>query len=398
MSNMPSGTGTSVGLDLDAECRHIAQRVLDGELDEHPGRWRIAALISRSDAVERGVRSGVKGSGLSRQTIADLITATSLLIERKIVDPDSSSSLSLERIAGGQSTRGWAHNLARSAVKSELRNLLTAQRIAPSALDATDESGARPIHARSSEGRETASAALANLDGTNEETTSDLTYTHERRSKGLTAEGKLHEGARTLLLYLRLPPVARPRSALRQQLRRLLAADPRCRFVTEAMRLIVDGKDEQVDPAVASIFINWPADVRRAFAERVTDGEIEPRMLKLIVESAFTPTPAPPRRAMRALVDDIAALADSPAWRKLARELVTAFDAVLCEFQPGEPGQLRRPKKATQMTNDNAALCAALATACRFPGQPLGDDINTARSILESRLDGIITDLTRNNP
>ncbi|NDL60220.1 hypothetical protein [Phytoactinopolyspora mesophila] len=377
--------------DEDRTARQISGAVLAGRISEPEGRWRLAAIVYKSD-----VCPTVAAAFLNQrdQVAVDLTSMLRDLVITKVVGTaEQPSPLNLRRIVGGTSFRGWMRQFARGSALSLKRDLVRARRrngvpVAPVGIqyDDRDLSSGKSALEMLADKRTARTQTYDVLDAEDARIEAAIdTYT--RMAPRLRGYSKTHLAARTLRAAFRLPDTGRiVAPERREQLRRSVEGDVAA--AARAVRHLAAGEqpdDEMAD--LAAVFDGWSNDELDELAH------MDPHVAHQLVLSAVTPWPPPKAKTLTRLRQQVTALTAAKGMdSRLAREAVTAFAASVAETNPPTRSTASVPKCPETLQADQARWAYAAAKLVEAGFRTLGECSDDIHKSLIRMLEDFETD------
>lgn len=348
--------------EIDSVVHGLIDRHFAGDMDEETTRREIAGVIYVS-----GIHTDVaaRRTDLSQQARRDLADGLLRIVTDRMINGDFFS------LQTGRTTSacGWARQVARSAVQSEMRN---ARRAATRNGAPCDPYG--PLFSSATSwslvDRDT---HAAHVDGT----VGDLVEEFTTRAKGMRETDRALASAETLCVGLGVQPALRPESmADRDHCLVALQDDPMLAHRSlRAFRALVCGDDADgvgdIDDRLLALWDDQSEDSLEELLSR------SPNVTHLIALAAVSPLPRPPKKVIAKVRTLACALPGQrdPRWRELASVLVDAY--VASEYEPFSQYATMSAdaKQATIVGHriDRSRLEDLLARAVRHPGAPMGD-------------------------
>jgi hypothetical protein len=355
----PPGSGAD---DVDRVVHHLIDLHLAGEIDDKTARREICGALYAA-----GIHHDVAGrrTDLSPQTRSDLADRLLHLLVEKLTD-GSFYSLKTGRT---RSACGWARQVARTALPSELRNQARASVRNGTPVDPTTHTFSAVVDRVS---------ALKTLDPQSAQydaVVSELVEDHARRTRGMREGERVHASAQTLCLGLGVPAAVRPeRLADRDHCRAALAGDEtlahRSLRTWRAIVLGVGQPDADVDDQLLALWDDQTEDSSAALLAHSA------RVTHLLALAAVSPLPLPPAKVRQRLRDAVAAAADlaDPQWGELATALVDSYEAAEFEACSSYATLSEQARRAAldHHRRARARLDDVLARVAAHPAAPYG--------------------------
>lgn len=310
--------------DVDQRARDICDAHFDGGLTSREARVMLSTLAESS-----GITSLVMLTRYAEpytrnpQTYDEWIRTR---LDSKIMDENF---LDLQRLRTS-SFAAWVRRLSKDLGRDRVRNVMASGEGRDGLVNENfDWANASTAPWADSEAEILREQKLTVLDDAQESLTDAA-----GRPRRMTASARIHLLARSLLSMAHLPAVAIPLTfAERDELREILEEDP-----TLARRSLTEYSAD-IPIALSAMWDPYgPAD-REALAEAVTVSshrDDSPERLEhahFVALAAVTPYPRPARRRVYAsFARKVAAMSDSTAWRKNAKQLAKAFEAVFVDL------------------------------------------------------------------
>jgi hypothetical protein len=366
------------GAALDAQVRTIAQRAVEGDLDDATARWDIAALVVQSRLASVHASRFTKRSPTS-QASQDLAEQLDELLVRKIAgDATSASILDLAHLANRGSVSAFISAFSQSAMLSVQRNLARARNRTGIPLAPVGEGSRSPLNARgvpAASFKDTNSdleyAALGSgaraVSVTSWETAEriaaeDAATTFEHLSNQARETKATHLRAVALCTGFGVPAPQRVEDdAAAAALRDGLTSQPRAAL--RAVSALVNDQTplDALDAAVAQMWKDHP----RHILERLADADH--RVAQAITLSAVTPVPQLDQTVLKAVRSAAQADLGTPKGSQRLNAVITAWAEQACgmrvsEFFPGNVNPMARENLKTEAERraDRASFEAAV--------------------------------------
>lgn len=382
--------------DIDDRARQVAKDVLAGKADETTGRHEIAELLYRSRIAYQTAGALDRIPFQTCQDLADRLNA--LLLRKVIGGPEESSRLQMSRLVDA-SASGWARQLLRAAVRSEMRNLNVATSKWESPVDPTysaadpeafadnDRHGSASVYQRRAAGAFSSQhSALATESEVLERISLDDQERLERvgdwaavRSRNVRGASRTSMQATAIITALHLPRPLRPHYSVRPSLLEAFEADESLGWASAATLLELLGGDvpanlPEVHPDLVAVWDDYSIEHLYELVHK------DRQYATCLMRWALMDWPRLPRPAQRELMTIVRAAMSSThkgamtRWRDIAGGLVESFVAL--EFEAiSDFDVVDETYKAERITGHLLARQAAaerLAQAAAFDGAPLG--------------------------
>lgn len=375
----PASTGALTD-DVDHVVHCHIDRYLAGEIDDRTARREICGALYAA-----GIHKDVAGrrTDLPHQTRADLAERLLHLLVEKLTD-GSFYSLATGR---DRSACGWARQVARTALPSELRNHRRASVRNGTPVDPTSHAFSAVVDK---------AAALRTVDPQSvqhEAVVSELLDDYARRTRGMRERERVQAAARTLCVGLGVPAALRPESMVDRDrcLAALGADDTLAHRSLRAWRAMVFGPATAADTEVDELLVAlWDDQTEDSSAELLAQPA---RVAHLLALAAVSPLPRPPAKLVQRLRTAVVAAGDprDRQWRELATDLVDCY--VAAEFEAcSDYATLDEDARRAALISHHEArerFDLVLARAASYPGAPCGDTPSEVLASLGQAADAV---------
>ncbi|WP_435770616.1 hypothetical protein [Nocardioides sp. SYSU DS0651] len=364
---------------VDQVVHHLIERYFAGDIDDRTARREICGALFTA-GIHRDVAT--RRTDLSHQTRADLADLLLHLLVEKLTDR-SFFSLATAR---GRSACGWARQVARTALPSELRNHRRAGARNGAPVDPTSHAFAAMVDAVAAPmagtagtagTASTASTVAGRCADPHASHLDDLADDYVRRTRGMRERDRLVVSAQALCAGLGVPGAVRPEAmADRDRCVAALEADDTLAYRSLRMwrAVVVDGAAvarSATDDLLLALWDDQTEDSSAALLARPAE------VSHLLALAAASPLPRPPRKALQRLRTAVAGAAGprDEAWREIAGDLVDSYIAAeheACSDYATLSDEVREAARAAHR-GARDRLDAVLARAAAHPAAPYGD-------------------------
>jgi hypothetical protein len=359
---------------LDLHIREIAKRGLDNRISQTEARWAISEALIEADIPAYVSRTAVN---INTQQRADLAEKLQEVIERA-THRETDGGLSLEKIVNdGSSASAWARGLAKSAIKSSLREIRRDTTVRFVNIDPTDGNDVERTRGYAESMFHTASTGIsADLDEMSQEDEDNLDVIFDEFTEaaaGLRPAGRLRLSAAALIKQYNVPELIRPADSFDREWVRLEVEEDETlalRSVMSMYRLVAEKQtpdDRLIDERLMSLWDDYSAEDLAKF-------ESYPKVAHQLVLASVSPLPRPSRDIIALALRTIRMADDGDDWKTLTRQLLDSWLAI--EVEATSAFDTKGTKDTERAEARLAAAFAwpelARAMAAR-PGAPLGD-------------------------
>jgi hypothetical protein len=322
--------------------RDLAGAALRGEMPETEARWRIFAEIEATEIPEQVSRMA---PNLDRQMREDLCENLRQLIQTKVLQQEDGGFDLRSVYAEGRSACGWARQFAKTATRSELRNIRNRTdrylNVDPVTPVQDDTVGHRSyidyaFHTNMTEDQASNHDAVEHsLETIYDQFNEAANGARKGRMNGLGRRG--HIGAIALRAAYGLPELVRPEMLDREYVRQELEADERLaqRAAAAMLSLVTAYEDEaqqKIDDRLLALFDDFTAHQLQLLVDKPAT------VAHLLAVDAVSQYPRPNRDAVEQAISLMVSVSGNDVDRKSSREfrpsakrLVDAWVASECE-------------------------------------------------------------------